>query len=461
MPPNTPSTSLTAQLTAYPPTGTTDLDAALAIQRTVDGRALFVMDAGPGTWHAFNGTKWVPITKAEMKSVAIAIGKTSAKSMMSAINSAEGLQDLQAHLEDFDHQPYLFNVRNGTLNLDPAPEEIEIEPGRVVTFPPDWSWEFQPHDKADRLSQVAGCDYDHSAQCPQWYAFLRQVLPDPEVREWLQRLIGYAMVGNQTEAVFPVLYGKGANGKSTFVDIVSTLFGDYQCVAEKSLFKTTRGDTHPADRAVLINKRLARSEELPDVDLDEPKIKGLTGGDKISGRGMRENFKEWEPTHTFLAHSNTRPRLSGSDDGIWRRTVIIPFEVKISEAEADPYLRFKLRRELPGILNWALTGYENYCSKKLTRPEVLQTIVSDYRNESDTVNPFVARYEASPGGVVFGLIAEHKEWGVENGMSHDEITKNYKAVCGAMAELGGKTKPTWNPLLGRTQRAWVGVRVKE
>jgi putative DNA primase/helicase len=275
------------------------------------------------------------------------------------------------------------------------------------------------------------------------------------VRAFLQRLIGYALVGNQTEAVFPVLYGKGANGKSTFVDILAELFGSYSCVAEKSLFKAVRSDGHPADRAVLINKRLARSEELPDVELDEPKIKGLTGGDKISGRGMRENFREWAPTHTFLVHSNTKPRLSGTDDGIWRRVILVPFNVRISTEEADPYLKPKLLAELSGILNWALRGYEAYCERGLAVPEVLRAAVAEYRadaiKEAEDLRAMAvekgqvaaATQAASLKAKLAGHLIDRKE--IKSGPLEDTDVEDLEALLAELkrrkaAEAGGKVE---------------------
>ena len=440
----------------FQPVGNTDLDAADAIQLSIGDRARFVVDDGKGQWYGFDRRRghWRPMASGEMKAVGIAIGKTGLRQINAAVATAEGLTALHASVHDFDTDPWLFNVRNGTLNLNPELGDLQSSHRAAGT------WEFVPHRPSDLITQVAGCDYVPYVESERWERFLVEVLPDAEVRDWLQRLVGYALIGNQSEAVFPVLYGKGANGKSTFVDVLSELFGTYGCVAEKSLFKAVRNDGHPADRAVLINKRLARSEELPDVELDEPKIKGLTGGDKISGRGMRENFREWEPTHTFLVHSNTKPRLSGTDDGIWRRVVLVPFAVRIPVEKADPYLRQRLRQELPGILNWALAGYEAYCERGLGRPAVLQQAVDEYRAESDTVSPFVARYEASVGDTCFSVVIDHEDYAKENGISGGEVNRHYKQVCAQLRDMGGRSVSAYNPVTTKTQRAWVGIRQK-
>jgi len=445
-----------------PPLDSSDAAASDAILHAIGDLARYVHDDGKGQWYGFDRTlgHWRPLSDGEMLAVARAIGKTSARAMKSAITAAQGETALHASIHEFDTKPHLFNVTNGTIDL--APPADEVDTGDGVTFLAEpWHWEARPHDPADLITQVAGAAYDPRARSPLWDRFLGRVQPDPDVRAFLARLIGYALVGTQTEAVFPVLWGKGANGKSTFVDVVGKMFGSYSCVAEKSLFKAVRNDGHPVDRAVLINKRLARSEELPDVELDEPKIKGLTGGDKITGRGMRENFKEWDPTHTFLVHSNTKPRLTGTDDGIWRRLILVPFDVKIPREEDDTLLKWKLERELPGILNWALRGYEDYCTGGLAVPDVLREAVEDYRAESDTVTPFVDRYEAAAGCVSFGVIQDHEDYSTENGLDRDEARKNYKAAARVFSEMGAKTKAAYNPGTGKSQRGWVGLRLRE
>ena len=444
------------------PVGNTDADAAEALSVNWGPVLRFQLD--PKQWMAFNALRgaWEPFYEGQMKALVKQLGKTQDRQYRAVISAAQAEQELHVTVHDFDRKPFLFNTTNGTLNLRPPDDRIEHELGKFFDIPAGWHWEFGPHDPADMLTQVAGTLYDDEAECPRWNQFLGRVLPNADVRDWLQRLIGYALVGNQTEHVFTVLYGKGANGKSTFVDVLGQLFGDYDTVAEKTLFKQVHNDAHPADRADLINKRLARSEELPDVDLDEPKIKGLTGGDKIKGRELYAKFKQWDPTHTFLVHSNTKPRLSGTDDGIWRRVALVPFAVKIPEGEADPYLKEKLYYELPGILNWALRGYEGFCERGLfPLPEVLRAAVNDYRAESDTVSMFVERFELSVGDKVFGMEQEHGLYAAEMGMTRDEVRKNYRAVCAQLNDMGARSGKAHNPARGHTTAAWVGVRHKQ
>lgn len=448
-------------VSAIEPETSSDHAAAVAITEGHFDTLRYVTDSKQWRRWTPESGRWTEAPEAEVATLVAALGKTSDRQVQSGLRYLRYVPQLQARAEDFDRHPYLFNTTSGTLNLRPADEVIEVSPGEVYTFPAGWDWEFRLHDPEDLLTQVAGCGYDPDARAPRWDAFLERVLPDADIRDWLQRLVGYALVGRQTEAVFPILWGKGANGKSTFVDILGELFGEYGVVAEKSLFKAVKNDGHPTDRAALVGKRLARSEELPNVEMDEPKIKGLTGGDKISGRLMRENFKEWAPTHTFLVHSNNEPRFTGTDDGIWRRVVLIPFAVKIPKEEDDKYLKDKLYKELPGILNWALAGYEAYCERHLALPEVLQQIRDEYRVESDTVTPFVDRYEASVGSVTFGLIQDHKDYAVEYGLSPEDARKNFTAAVDRLKEMGAKSKKAWNPALGKTAPAWVGIRIKD
>lgn len=444
------------------PAGNDDVDVAVAVCDGYAETLRYVTDAKVWRRWTADDARWDLTPDAEVGTIVAALGKSSARQVESGVRYLKFVPPLQARSTEFDQHPYLFNTKNGTLNLRPLPEDMEVEPGVVLTFPADWHWEFKPHDPADMLTQVAGCSYDPYARCPLWDSFLARVQPDPEVRAWLQKLIGYALVGTQSEHIFPVLWGKGANGKSTFVEVVAKMFGEYSCVAEKSLFKAVRNDGHPTDRKVLLNKRLARSEELPDVELDEPKIKGLTGNDEQTGRGMHEDFgKTWAASWTFLVHSNTKPRLTGMDDGIWRRVALVEFGEKIPESEADPYLKEKLYRELPGILNWALRGYEAFCETGLKPlPEKLRAAVAEYRAESDTVSAFVQRYEFSLGDKVFGLVQEHDDYAKENGLDRHDAGKNYKAVCSALGELGGKAGTYYNPARSKSERGFLNIRPK-
>lgn len=426
--------------------GPTDLDNARKIAAAFGNTGPFalryVRAKKDSAWWGFRGEAWRQLSDGDLIELAILTGQTANRKIMNAISVAKGLDELNASPDDFDRDPFKLNTGSGTLTLTPG------------------KWHFGPAEPADYITQVMGTDFIEGAEAPTWERVLEEVLPDPAIRWYLQRLIGYALVGEQSEAILPILIGDGFNGKSTFVDLVATLFGTYGTIAEKTLFKVTKFEQHATERVVLQKMRLAHSEELPAVELDEPKIKGLTGDDRFSGRGMRENFRTIKPSHTFLIHTNKRPIIRGTDQGIWRRVVLIPFDVQIKAQ--DRTIKDKLRAELPGILNWALYGLAGYqAGEYLTRPPVLNALLEEYRQESDTVSYFVNQYEADPEAFSFGVRFDHEQHALAEGFDKSEIARNYRAVCEALGRLGGKTGVKRNPATDKVERGWHGIRRRE
>ena len=419
----------------------TDQENAQAISDLVHGHESFALRyvRDDDRWWGFRGETWQRLSIADLRELALMSGLTNARKVANAITLATGLPEMAAQLEDFDQDPYLLNTTSGTLNLRPG------------------QYDFRGADPFDFITQVMGCAYDPNATAPRWDQFLEEILPDPDVRNYVQRLVGYALVGTQTEAILPILIGDGFNGKSTFVEIIATLFGSYAVIAEKSLFKVNKFDQHPVERMRLHKMRLAHSEELPAVELDEPKIKGLTGDDRFTGRGMGENFRTIVPSHTFLVHTNKRPIIRGTDTGIWRRVVLVPFDVKIQKQ--DRTVKDTLRGELPGILNWALRGLVEYQSGRfLERPQVLDSVLSEYRQESDTVSLFTNQYEPSPGAFAFGVRFDHEQHALAEGFDKAETARNYRAVTEVLSKMGGKSDVRRNPLTGKSERGWANIR---
>lgn len=420
----------------------TDAENAQAISDLVHGHESFALRyvRDDERWWGFRGETWQRLSLADLRELALMTGLSSARKVANAITLATGLPEMAARLEDFDRDPYLLNTTSGTLNLRPG------------------KYQFREADEFDFITQVMGGAYDPEAQCPRWDKFLEEIMPDPEVREYVQRLIGYALVGTQTEAILPILIGDGFNGKSTFVEIIATLFGSYAVIAEKTLFKVNKFDQHPVERMRLHKMRIAHSEELPSVELDEPKIKGLTGDDRFTGRGMAENFSTVVPSHTFLVHTNKRPIIRGTDTGIWRRVVLIPFDVKIQDQ--DRTVKDTLRGELSGILNWALRGLVEYQSGRfLERPQVLWDLLDDYRQESDTVSLFTNQYEFCLGAFAYGVKSEHDQHALAEGFDRTEAARNYRAVCEVLNKMGGKTGIKRDPMnAGKVARGWVNIR---
>jgi putative DNA primase/helicase len=339
--------------------------------------------------------------------------------------------------EAIDAHPWLLNVANGTVNL------------RTGTL--------GPHDPNDLLMMMSPVIYDQEATCPQFEQFLELVLPDDEVRRFVQRLFGLALVGEQVEHVLPIAIGGGANGKSTLTKIIAAVFGEYGIPCSKDILLALRNTVHPTSKATLFRRRLAYAGELPpDAALNEAQVKELTGGDRVTARRMREDEWSFDPSHTLWLHANYRPKISGTDDGIWRRVKLIPFEVQVPAAQQDPDLaRRIIAEELSGVLNWLLSGLAEYRRGGLATPERVKVATATYRNESDTVAAFLAevglvidpRLATSTGD----LLQLHNEWFTAYGIGDTE-KGHYQQVVEALKVRGVTSART-----GSRGRFWRGI----
>jgi putative DNA primase/helicase len=202
-------------------------------------------------------------------------------------------------------------------------------------------------------------------------------------------LCGYALTGSVSEQVLPVLYGTGANGKSTVLNALLTALGDYGMQAAPDLLVAKRG-SHPTELADLFGMRFVASIEVEDGSrLAESLVKQLTGGDRIKARRMRQDFWEFEPTHKVLMACNHKPQVRGTDNAIWRRLRLLPFTETIPPAEQDRDLPEKLRFELPGILAWAVEGCLEWRREGLQAPEEVRQATGAYRAEMDVLGAFL------------------------------------------------------------------------
>ena len=301
----------------------------------------------------------------------------------------------------FDSDAWLFNCASGTIDLRTG--------------------EHRKHQHEDRCTKLSPVAFDPDAVCPRWDAFLERVLPDADVRAFVQRLAGLAMLGEQREHVLPVFYGRGANGKSTFLEAVQYVFGDYAKAVPSDVLMQREGEQHPTEKAQLLGLRLAVcSETKQGRSLDEGTMKSLTGGDRISARFMHRDFFEFTPTHSLVLATNHKPRIKGTDDGIWRRLLLVPWVVTVPVAERDTALGEKLRAEAPGILRWCVEGFRAWRAQGLAAPESVKLATKGYRSESDVLGRFieercvrleVARVQAS------ALHAAFAAWCAANGES--------------------------------------------
>lgn len=251
------------------------------------------------------------------------------------------------------------------------------------------------------ITKLAPVAFDPTATAPRWRKFLEDVLPDDATRAFVQRAIGYSATASVREHVLFLLYATGRNGKSTLLEVIRALFGEYSAQAAPDLLLAKRTDRHPTELAALVSRRLVTSSEAgKGRSWDEARLKWLTGGDRLTARRMREDFFEFDPVHHFWVAVNHRPKVAGTDVGIWSRLKTIPFTQEFRDADdpdparqhlpvKDATLKTRLLAEMPGILNWVIEGCLAWQRQGLGEPESVRRATEGYRNEEDSLAPFL------------------------------------------------------------------------
>jgi putative DNA primase/helicase len=384
------------------------------------------------------------------EALAFARSSGNASAISAMLRVAEGY--LQVNLDDFDPDPLALTVRNGTLRFRREPGD-----GMHVSF--------APHDPRDRITKMAAVEYDPDAVAPRWEQTLAVWQPDPAMRGYMQRTAGYAFTGCTHEQVFVIHQGRGRDGKSTFMNTLREIAGDYGEVADVRTFLDSGprggGDATP-DLARLAGdcRFLSVAEPPRGAKLNEAMIKSFTGGAPIVARRLRQDLFAFTPRPKVFMEANSRPVIRGDDEGIWRRIRLVMWEHQLAPDQVDNALPSKLRAEASGILNWVIAGIGDWLSFGLDEPPRVAEAMDDYRKGSSPFGEwFAERVELDdkarvPASVLFG---DYKEWcdaqGIDRPMTQRtfgdaladrQIIRCGRGTGGVILRQGARLRPRWD-----------------
>ncbi len=356
------------------------------------------------------------------------------------IMALEGLLKISEEIkvEDFelDTDIYLFNVEGLTLNL---------KTGKAK----------EPNIK-DLITKKSLFIYDREAECPTWNLFIQQIFnKDQELIHFIQKAMGYALSGDVSEQCLFILWGTGANGKSTFLNVLQYLFGDYACSTMIETFMK-KSSEQSNDLARLKGARLVTTSEVEQgKPLSESLIKTVTGEDELTARFLYGEYFSFKPTFKIFMATNHKPKIRGADNGIWRRIKMIPFTVTIPPEQRDKKLTEKLIAENSGILNWLIKGYAMWRKEGLSEPDAIRNANEEYRMDMDSVGTFI--------NDCFDIDAS-LQWRLNNTMlyntyikwcnANNERVMSQKWLTMRMSEKGFKR------MVSNSQRLWLGLARK-
>lgn len=301
---------------------------------------------------------------------------------------------------EFDSDKTLLNVANGYVDLT--------------------SGILHEHDISKMFSRQTRIEYTDTIDAPEWEQFLNQIFDsNRELIDYVQKAVGYSLTGSTKEQVMFILYGNGRNGKSIFIDTIADALGNYaRSMQADSIMIKQNSSAANSDIARLEGARLVTSSEPNDgLRLDEGLVKQLTGGDTVTARYLYGKEFEFKPEFKLWLATNHKPIIRGTDDGIWRRLMLVPFAVKIPDNRVDKDLKYKLQREEVGILNWAVEGALKWQREGLQAPASVREASRTYRNEMDVTSEFmdeccvVGDHEMARAGELY---QRYKHWATDN-----------------------------------------------
>lgn len=369
----------------------TDLGNAERFREAWQGRVHYIREHR--AWASFDGQRWVlddaaaarmahetvrgivrEVASSDPDELQQAIRWQKNSEANARINSlldiASQLEGLSISQEAFDTHPHLFNFQNGTMDLK--------------------SGEFREARANDRITRMAGCKWEANATAPRFVQFISEVVgEDEDDARYLKKLAGYILAADRIEQRIQILIGDGGDGKSTLIETLKRLMGDYQTTLAATSISTQNTGGIPNDIAKLAGKRLATISELPQkLHVNTQLVKAISGGDTLTARFLHKEYFDFEPTAQLLVATNFYPYADVEDQAYFRRLAILRFPKSFANSNPDKSLKSKLAEELPGIAKWAVDGYRAYLDEGLELTQSMHSELEKYRHFTDPLTGF-------------------------------------------------------------------------
>lgn len=359
------------------------------------------------------------------------------KSLLDIASQLEGISISQ---EAFDTQTHLMNFTNGTMDLKTN--------------------EFREARASDMITRLAGCEWDPAATAPRFTQFISEVVGgyEDEAR-YLQKLAGYILSGDRREQRLQILIGDGGDGKSTFIETVKRLMGDYQTTLAATSISAQNTAAIPNDIAKLAGKRLATISELPQkLHVNTQLVKAMSGGDTMTARFLHKEYFDFQPTAQLLVATNFYPFADPEDKAYFRRLAILRFPKSFANENPDKDLKSKLAAELPGIAAWAVEGYRIYLEEGLELTFSMHIELNKYRDFTDPLTGFFENcVQVTHRDTDFVATDDLVEAAVEYCRSEDRPYPDKHAVIRYMERRG--LERIQRRLVHKRVRGFVGLRI--
>ena len=418
-----------------------------------------------GGWYVWDGVAWrrrddnalLRLAKDFVKTLTVqaestndkrlkahAIKSESSGKLAAVVELSKSEPNISADFREFDKNNNLLNCANGTLNLDTG----VLRDAR----------------RDDMITKALDIAYDPGAGCPVWIKFLEQIFQgEQDIIKYVQCAVGYCLSGHTSEQKFFICYGNGRNGKSTLLKHIMYILGEsYASGTPAETMLESDGNTLHAVASLKGMRLVVLNEFDEGKAMSCSQVKVLTGGEPVIARHLYHEQFCYIPTYKFFMTTNHKPRIKDTSLGIWRRLVLLPFDYTVTSAQVDSLLDAKLTTEHPGILAWAVKGYQEWRKNGLPALERLTKEAACYQSESDLIGQFledVVDLDVEPSmahTAVVDFIMSLTTWCRENGVKYIPgrsavIDYMNRRGYGRPARLNGE---------GKGRLSWKGLSIK-